>query len=415
MERNKHVVSNARPDRFGHLSVLIVDDDELIRKVLRRMLTVLGIGKVHVAASATSALDSAIRLRSGLDVIISDLDMPGIDGLEFLRRLSEQSPRAAVLILSGKAPDILRSVELMAREYGLRVLGALPKPTTTEALGAALDRYDRLPVEQPSVAAGVVTPDDVKRAVLQREFALFYQPRVDVSTRRVCGVEALVRWRHPTLGLLPPALFLHLVEGLGLMFPLTIDLIEEAAAALHQWNSLGLDLSVSVNVSQSCLAETSLSTRVLDACARHAISPRKLIVEVTETVAMTDVAHCLETLARLRMNGVGLAIDDFGTGHSSFQQLTRVPFTEIKIDRSFVTGASGDAHLRTIVESNVRTARALGLVCAGEGVETCDDWGLLHELGCDIAQGYFISPPMEGADVPVWVMTWDAAPSTTRE
>lgn len=400
--------------RFRHLSVLIVDDDELVRKVLRRMLAAMGVGTIHVAASATTALDHAARLRLNIDVIISDLEMPGVDGLEFLRRLSEQSPRAAVLILSGKAPDILRSVDLMARAYGLRVLGALPKPTTMAALGAALDRYEPDQSAHTPVAAGIVSAGDVTRALAQREFALFYQPKVELSTRRVKGVEALVRWRHPDLGLLSPALFLGVAENLGMMYPLTVDLIEQAAAELRGWNDRGLDLPVSVNVSQSCLAETSLSTHVLDTCARHDVSPQKLTVEVTETVAMTDVAHCLETLARLRIHGVGLAIDDFGTGHSSFQQLSRVPFTELKIDRSFVTGASHQPHLRTIVESTIRTARALGLACAGEGVETSDDWDLLHELGCDMAQGYFIAGPMEAADIPGWVRSWEGAPGTGK-
>jgi EAL domain-containing protein (putative c-di-GMP-specific phosphodiesterase class I)/ActR/RegA family two-component response regulator len=396
-------------DRYRNLSVLIVDDDELVRTVIRRMLTEIGVGATHVADTANVALDTVARLRTDLDVIVSDLEMPGVDGLEFLRRLSEQLPHAAVIILSGKAPDILRSVELMAREYGLHVIGVLPKPTTLAALRDTLDRYQPAPTKHAPVTPGTVTPDDLGRGLDRREFELFYQPKVELATGIVCGAEALVRWRHPTLGLLSPALFITMAEELGLMPRMTIGLLEQATTELRRWLESGLDMSVSVNVSQSCLADTTFSNSVLDACARHGVSPRKLIVEITETVVMTDVAHCLETLARLRMHGVGLAIDDFGTGHSSFQQLSRVPFTELKIDRSFVTGASRQPLLRTIVESNVLMARALGLACAGEGIETQEDWDLLRDLGCDLGQGYFIAGPMEGPQLPAWIRAWDGA------
>lgn len=394
---------------YSHLSVLIVDDDELVRTVIRRMLTEIGVGTTFVAATANDALETAARLRDDLDVIVSDLEMPNVDGLEFLRRLSESHPRAAVLILSGKAPDILRSVELMARAYGLQVIGVLPKPTTLAALRDVLAGYRPGVVQPPTVTSGVVTPDDLLRALDRREFVLFYQPRVDLATRQVCGAEALVRWRHPTLGLLSPALFLDLAEELGLMHRMTLDLLEQAASTLSRWLAAGLDMSVSVNVTHSCLAATGFSTHVLAVCARYGVSPARLTIEITESTAMTDVAHCLETLTRLRMHGVGLAIDDFGTGHSSFQQLSRVPFSELKIDRGFVTGSTRQPLLRTIVESNVRMARALSLICAGEGIETQEEWDLLQSLGCDIGQGHFISGAMEGDQLTEWIRTWHGA------
>lgn len=405
------------PRPFAALSVLVVDDDELVRTVMQRVLAQIGVGHVHVAESAEAALDAAARLVPAIDVVIADLDMPDVDGLEFLRRWSQQRPGASVLISSGKARSILRSVEVMAREYGLLVLGVLPKPATIAALREALGRHPAAVSDPVRAPSGVVTSDEVARAIDRREFALFYQPKIALATGRVCGAEALVRWRHPVLGLLSPALFLDLAEQMGLMPRLTIDLLEEAITEAKGWQAAGLGLSISVNVSQSSLVDTTFSASVLDACARHGVSPERLVVEITETTAMTDVAHSLETLARLRMHGVGLAIDDFGTGHSSFRQLSRVPCTELKIDRGFVTGASTQPLLRTIVESNVRMARDLGLTCTGEGIESRDDWDLLRDLGCDAGQGFFIAGPMDRKQLPGWIRAWDetSAASSPRK
>jgi EAL domain-containing protein (putative c-di-GMP-specific phosphodiesterase class I) len=273
-----------------------------------------------------------------------------------------------------------------------------------EALARHLATHSDRPVR---MQAGLVTSDDVTRGLEQREFALFYQPKIALATGRVCGAEALVRWRHPVLGLLSPAVFLDLVGEMGLMPRLTFDLLDQATAEVGRLLADGFDLRVSLNASQDTLADTAFSAWVLDACARHNVTPDRLIVEITETVAMTDVAHSLETLARLRMHGVGLAIDDFGTGHSSFQQLSRVPFTELKIDRGFVTGASAQPVLRTLVESSVRMAKDLGLTCTGEGIESREDWNLLQEAGCDAGQGFFIAGPMEPRQLPAWIRAWE--------
>lgn len=402
------------PGSFARLSVLVVDDDELVRTVMQRMLEQVGVGGVHVAESARAALGTAAHVQPAIDIVIADLEMPDIDGLEFLRLWSQRRPGASVLILSGKERRILRSVEVMAREYGLRVLGVLPKPTTIATLRDALERYRPAAADATGNQPGIVTHDDMARGLDRREFALFYQPKIELATGRVCGLEALVRWRHPMLGLLSPALFLGLAERSNLMRRLTIDLLEQATAELQRWCADGIDVPVSVNVSQSSLADTTFSACVLDACARHDVRPDQLIVEITETDAMTDVAHSLETLARLRMHGVGVAIDDFGTGHSSFQQLSRMPCTELKIDRDFVTGASGVPVLRTIVESNVRMAKELDLTCTGEGIESREDWNLLRDLGCDAGQGYFIAGPMDPSQVPAWIRAWDPAGAQDR-
>jgi EAL domain-containing protein (putative c-di-GMP-specific phosphodiesterase class I) len=348
-----------------------------------------------------------------LHVVISDLSMPGMDGMEFLRRLSEARLDVGVLITSAQDDAVLRSVEMMANEYGLSVLGVLPKPVSVHALREKLTSYSAHTARRTRSPVSSVTADQILRGLNAGEFRLVYQPKVDLASLAQRGAEALVRWRHPTLGELTPGRFIPAVERFGIMNSLTLALVERAAIEMRQWASTGLEIPVSLNVSLPCLADTRFAGRVIAVLSRHDVPPSLLTVEVTETVAMTDVGHCLESLSRLRMHRVGLAIDDFGTGHSSLQQLSRVPCTELKIDRSFVTGAAGKPHLRAIVESSVGMAKRLGLTCVAEGVESSGDRDFLLELGCEVGQGYLIARPMEAARFAEWVRSASVRQSLT--
>lgn len=384
------------------MSILIVDDDDYQRNLLSKMLTAIGIIDIKQAASAAVALELAVALRDGLHVIISDLDMPDVDGMEFLRLLSEQKTGAAVLVVSGKHESILRSVGLMATEYGLTLLGTISKPAKIPALREILSAYLQRPKARSRGPAGAVSAEEVLQGLELRQFEPFFQPKVELETRRLCGAEALVRWRHPERGILPPGLFIGVAERHDLIDRLTWVVLEKSMAQVRQWITAGIDIPVSVNFSQANLADTRLSNMVNDVLFRHGLKPEYLIVEVTETLAMTELAQSLETLSRMRMKGFGLSIDDFGTGHSSLQQLARVPYTELKIDQAFVMDAAKQSHLRAVVESSITMAKKLGLKSVGEGIETPEDWACLQQLGCEIGQGYHIAKPMEGERLIEW-------------
>jgi EAL domain-containing protein (putative c-di-GMP-specific phosphodiesterase class I) len=187
---------------------------------------------------------------------------------------------------------------------------------------------------------------------------------------------------------------------------LTWIMLEKSALACRDWRAQGLDIQVSVNLSLASLARIGLAERITELVQAQNLDPRHMTLEVTETIAMTDMAHALENLARLRIRGFGLSIDDYGTGYSSMQQLSRIPFTELKVDQSFVMQALEKESCRVILESSLDIARKLGLKAVAEGVETRADWDLLETLECNVAQGYFIARPMDAARIAEWASAW---------
>jgi EAL domain-containing protein (putative c-di-GMP-specific phosphodiesterase class I) len=250
------------------------------------------------------------------------------------------------------------------------------------------------------------TLQDIQRGLSAGQFEPFFQPKVELSNRNVKGVEAFVRWRHPQYGLIAPAAFIPLLEASGHMETLTWIVIERAVAACRIWRDQGLMLSVSINLSATSLAEPGLAEKILHLIADHRIEPQYVAFEITELIAMTEVPVCLDNLARLRMKGFGLSVDDYGTGHSNMQQLLRIPFLDLKIDRSFVAGAAQNKKMAAALSASLDLARKLRRNSVAVGVETREDWDLLRRLGCTYVQGYYIAKPMERDAIPGWIREW---------
>lgn len=395
------------PGDVGTLTVLLVDDDGFQRRVITKTLTDIGVGAILSVENAQRALEVMDAPEPRVDALVCDLDMPEMDGMEFLRRTAGKGFEGSVIILSGTNSNILHSVVLMAREYGLRTLGALAKPATPDALRSLLSQHWIHPKARARDAEAVISAEEIRAGLDDGQFEPFFQPKVHLQTGRVRGVEALARWHHPVRGTLAPSTFIDPIEQSGQMDRLTLAMLEKSAAWCRRWHDAGLDVSISVNLSLSSLQDTRSSNRLLDIVSALGIEPSSMVLEVTETIAMTDIAHCLETLSRLRMRGFGLSIDDFGTGFSSLQQLSRIPFTELKIDQSFVSGASTDPRLRSVIESSVQLGKDLGLETVAEGVETRDDLLYLKQVGCEVAQGYFVARPMAGEELLSWAEEWE--------
>jgi len=380
----------------SHKVFILVEDHAFQRQMVARMLRSLGVAAIVEAANGREAL---ARLGDPTapqpDIAIVDLDMPEMDGMEFIRHLGEVRPGIAVLITSALDRELLGSVENMARAYGIRMLGVIKKPVHLEALRVSLEKD--VPARSPVRAAAhdeVFDSAAILAGIRNREFEAWFQPKVEFRSGAVVGAEALARWRHPQQGIVGPNVFIPVLEKSGRMDELTLAMIEQAASACARWGDSGLDLTVAVNLSAVSLADTALAERVLQTVRATGLDPRHMILEITETAAMTDLGPMLENLTRLRMRGFGLSIDDFGTGFSSMQQLARLPFTELKIDRGFVGEFMTNAAARKIVQSSVNLARDLAIRSVAEGVETQEEWDALKALGCDLAQGYFIARPM---------------------
>ncbi len=255
---------------------------------------------------------------------------------------------------------------------------------------------------------------ELRTAVASEEIVLWYQPELDLRTGEVMALEALVRWDHPRLGVLPPSSFVRMAEATNLIKPLTQRVMEVALLQVADWHAMGLDLAVAVNISAQVLVDQSFTQQVVAALRRSGVAPHRLKLEVTESVLMSDPVTARTVLRELEALGCEISIDDFGTGYSSLAYLADLPVSEVKIDRSFVSRMSAGSSEKIIVNSTIDLAHHLQLRAVAEGVE---DWAMLPELealGCDAAQGYAISHPLAGPDATRWLLDFRSASGLGR-
>jgi len=379
--------------------LLAFDDDQEIVE------TICAIGVR--AGFRTVSSTSSDRLReivesSKPDVVVLDLQMPGVDGVSALRYLADINCRAKIFLVTGMDERTIASAEQYGLRRGLSVFGTLQKPFDPDELLAKLERAH--------AAIRPLTPADLEQAIENGELVVHYQPiirRFADNTWDVAAVEALLRWNHPVRGMLTPDSFLSMGEAHGLSRAMTDFVLQRGIEQLKGWEAQRIRVGLRVNVSATLISDLAFPDRLERILVEQALDAEALALEITETGMLEQTPDAFDILTRLRIKNIGLAIDDFGIGYSSLTQLFRMPFNEMKIDKSLVGRIVESKEASIMVDALISLAHKLNLTVCAEGVETHATLEELGRFGADMAQGYFISTPVPPAEIPQIISHWD--------
>tara|TARA_R110000782_G_scaffold46181_6_gene102181 strand:- start:455 stop:1666 length:1212 start_codon:yes stop_codon:yes gene_type:complete len=380
-------------------NVLVIDDDPLFRVIAEETLLALGAGEVVVAGDGAQGLQMVADRPEAFDLILCDLNMPNIDGVLVLRELGSRNYSGALIIVSSEKPAVIESVHTMARLAGVRMLGALRKPLNANTLQKMILSQ----MSQPSEQVIEVSRDEVRAALDAKTIVPVYQPKLDLTKGGIHSVEVLARLAQPGAGLQSAYAYLLASESLGMMPELTLSLIEQVAVQSRSWRAEGVDLGFAFNISPSLLLDKNLPELIVSALGETGLSPHMVTLEITENQLIEYSTDVLEVLSRLRIKGFHLSVDDFGTGATSFEQLRLYPFSELKLDLTFVQDVLTDSFARLTVVTSLKLARLLNMSVVAEGVETEEQLDFFKKAGATFAQGYLIAKPLAGTDVIPWL------------
>jgi EAL domain-containing protein (putative c-di-GMP-specific phosphodiesterase class I) len=383
-------------DLFGN-RLLVVDDEPSIGRLVKRVAESVGF---EVVATEDPVVFARTARQWHPSVIMLDLSIPGTDGIQLLRGLAADKCAAHIVLISGADGKVLEAAQQLGRERGLNMGKLLQKPTRIETLRELLREFK--PVPKSLLAA------DLAAAIAAGQLFLEYQPKLDCRLGRITAVEALVRWRHPSHGVVRPDQFVAVAEESDLIHRLTDWVVATAAKQAAAWQVDNLDLQVAVNISAKDIEDIELPERLHQHCLNAGVDPALMMLELTETGAMREAVQMMDVLTRLRLKGFRLSIDDFGVGYSSLVQLQKMPFSEVKVDSSFVMKMMSNDGCKVIVEIIIDLARKLGLKSVAEGVEEEAALKSLFDMGCDMAQGYYLSRPIAADRIAEFVRGYES-------
>lgn len=387
--------------------VLVIDDDPLTRDLATDLLRSLGVTEVRTATDGASGL-AELRRGSVVDLILCDLNMPGMDGVIFMRQIARLLYRGGFAILSGENESLLRSSAELAHAHSLNYLGVVKKPLTSHLLLEVMQQYARTDHQTEVTMQAEPTVPALRSAISNGDLVVHYQPQFEVATGQVVSVEALVRWLHPTAGLIPPNSFINLAERHNLIDAITEFVCRQVLNDYPVLDSLSPgDLGVSINISAQSLQQQLLPDRLARWAEEAGVPSDRLVLEITETQIIEQLSVSLDTLSRLRLKGFHLSIDDFGTGYASLRQLRLIPFDELKVDRSYLQAPESDVSARAIIQASADLARSLSLRTVGEGIEEQRQLDRAREFGLDRVQGFLFCHPLPLAALQSWADTWN--------
>jgi EAL domain-containing protein (putative c-di-GMP-specific phosphodiesterase class I)/CheY-like chemotaxis protein len=399
--------------------ILIVEDEALIAHRIKAQLTKLGYDVVDTVDNSADAL-SAINAHK-IDLVLMDIVIKGHqDGIDTAVRIQDLYSLPVIFLTAYSDEKTLQRAEL-AHAYGFIV-----KPVKERELQAmvriVLNRHardmellnsisevqkhtDLLNTSMVKLSSQIEDfnkaklHDELQFALERDQLELYYQPQVNIRTQQIKGVEALLRWNHPTLGFVPPASFISKLEHSGMIIDVGDWVMDKACEQLHHWNNIvDYDLTMSINLSSKQIIPISLESRLKKVLSQYQLKPENIDLEVTESILLENGSDEIEIFENLRTIGVRISIDDFGTGYSGLSYLQKFPFDTVKIDREFISNIESGSSYSSIVIAIINLAKDLGMSAIAEGVETRSELDFLQNHDCEIAQGYYFSPPVSASN-----------------
>jgi EAL domain-containing protein (putative c-di-GMP-specific phosphodiesterase class I)/HPt (histidine-containing phosphotransfer) domain-containing protein len=394
-------------------SIFVLDDESMICELIMAG----AIAKGFAVDFVTDPTLFPLIYSPGLDILFLDLAMPGMDGAEIIRFLAEKESTAGLVLMSVHEDSLLHAVRDLAVDHGLAVHAILRKPISSGELSVVFDQLLEIESKtQPNIGDSGLLPQagsdelpsaaDLDAAIVNGELNVAYQPKIDIEQNSIIGYEGLARWRHPEKGAIPPSYFIPLAEEYDLIDRLTDYIMDMVTDDVKNNPAIFENMKISVNISEKLLSDLSLPEKIVSKILNKNLDPKFFTFEITENTINANPKSALDVLTRFRLKGVTLSIDDFGTGHSSLSRLRKIPFNEIKIDKSFIANFDYDIENRIIVENTISLAKKLSLTVVAEGVEKSVHLDLLKTLGCDVGQGFFFGRPMEVGGLENWAKDW---------
>ncbi len=382
--------------------VLIVDDDRRIGSYISRLAR-----KEKSVVSVITRPNLFYKEYETFEpnVIFLDLNMPNIDGIELLRFLQKVGSKSDICLMSGVHYSVVKTVADMASTMGLNLIKVLGKPFNSSDVTDVLHQSKKLDHSAQINSPGRVrnwNACELNAAIKLGHIIPYYQPKFDLAKNTMVGVEALCRWFHPEYGMIMPDEFIPLAEDTGLIVNLTNHMLSSCLKDLVNWDLFDPSLQLSINISPSLLSFPDYTNTIEEYVKEAGVDPKRIILEITESLTM-GLVTTMEVLSRLRIKGFNLSIDDYGTGFSSLEKLYKLPFTEIKIDKTFVMDALENEYARAIVISTIELGRKFGLTIVAEGIENSSVRDFLQRQGCNIGQGFYMGKPVDSEQISLMI------------
>jgi EAL domain-containing protein (putative c-di-GMP-specific phosphodiesterase class I)/DNA-binding NarL/FixJ family response regulator len=376
--------------------VLVVDDDPLVPSIMRAHFLSSGASTCDMASNGQQALDLFCANPAGYDLVVCDISMPQMDGIELISALHHQGYAGWLGVITSQHPTLGRTALNIAESYGMRVAGVGRKPLDRHTLVSFLNRarQGHARVRPAGGQFSQMTVDELQAALDEDRVVPFYQPIVELHSGSIAGAEALARITAEDGSIISPFAFIELAEHEGLLEPLTRSLFQAMLRDIQRLNAIQPNLNMAINWDPKLLERLTLPDELKASCDSWGIPPGQITLEITETTAFEASPQILEVLVRLRLKGFSVAVDDYGTGYSNLDRLARMPFSKLKIDQSFVRKALEDSFSMAGVETAIRLARELSMPTVAEGVEDEKLWNLMRACGASLAQGYLMSRPL---------------------